>query len=103
MKNILLSADGEISVFSVPDAVADNLEKYCLEFCYNWLRKSPNAEKYRAKMGNMIVACYSEKDFIDYLNQYVCDEQSIFITTLTDTYDEDKLPKEYIGLPYFNF
>ena len=33
MKNVLLSADGDISVFSVPDEVADHLEKYCLEFC----------------------------------------------------------------------
>ena len=28
MKNVLLSADSEISVFAVPDDVADNLEKY---------------------------------------------------------------------------
>lgn len=31
MKEILLSADSEISVFGVPDEVADNLEHYCLE------------------------------------------------------------------------
>ena len=36
MKSILLSADNEISVFSVPNEVADNLEQYCLEFCCNW-------------------------------------------------------------------
>ena len=47
MKNVLLSADSEISVFAVPDPVADHLEKYCLEFCRNWLHKSPDAEKYR--------------------------------------------------------
>ena len=29
MKKVLLSADGEISVYSVLDEVADNLEKYC--------------------------------------------------------------------------
>lgn len=32
MKNVLLSADSAISLFSVPDKVADNLEKYCLDF-----------------------------------------------------------------------
>ena len=32
MKQVLLSADGEISVYYVPDAVADALETYCLEF-----------------------------------------------------------------------
>ncbi len=30
MKKVLLSADSEISVFAVPDEVADNLEKYCI-------------------------------------------------------------------------
>ena len=103
MKNVLLSADSEISVFSVPDEVADNLEKYCSEFCCDWLHKSPDAAKYRVKMGSMIGVCFSEKDFIDYLNQYVCDEQSVLIKTLAGVYAEDELPKEYIGLPYFNF
>ena len=103
MKNVLLSADSEISVFAVPDEVADNLEKYCLEFCSDWLHKSPDAEKYRVQIGDIIGVCFNEKDFIDYLNQYVCDEQSVLITTLTNVYDEDGLPKEYIGLPYFNF
>ena len=93
MKNVLLSADSEISVFSVPDKVADNLEIYCLEFCDNWLRKSPNAAKYRVKMNGMTV----------YLNQYVCDEPSKLITTITGVYDKDELPPKYTSLPYFNF
>lgn len=103
MKNVLLSAYSEISVFSVPDKVADNLEKYCLEFCDNWLRKSPNAAKYRLKMNGMTVCCYSEKDFIDYLNQYVCDEPSKLIMTITGVYYKDKLPPKYASLPYFDF
>ena len=102
MKNILLSADSEISVFSVPDEVADNLEQYCLAFC-NWLRKSPDAAKYYVKIGGRMVVCYTEKDFIDYLNQYICHEQSTWIETLVDVYDKDETPKEYAGLPYFNF
>ena len=56
-------------MFSVPDEVADNLEK----------------------------------DFVDSLNQYIFDEQSVLIATLTNVFKEDNLPKEYIGLPYFNF
>ena len=103
MKSILLSADNEISVFSVPNEVADNLEQYCLEFCCNWLHKSPKAEQYRVEMRGVIGVCYSEKDFIDYLNQYICDERSRLITTLVDVYDENELPQEYAGLPYFNF
>lgn len=103
MKNILLSADGEISVFAVPDRVADSLEKYCLEFCCDWLHQSPDAARYRVKMGNTTVACYNEKDFITYLNQYICDEKSILIETLAGVYCEEDLPEKYVGLPYFNF
>lgn len=54
-------------------------------------------------MDSVIGVCYSEKDFIDYLNQYICVEQSVRIATLTNLVGEDSLPKEYIGLPYFNF
>ncbi len=103
MKNVLLSADSEISVFAVPDEVADNLDQYCLEFCCKWLWKSPDATKYRVKMGNVIVVQYNEKDFIDYLNRHVCNEQSTWIATLANVYGKDKLPEEYVGLPYFNF
>ena len=53
MKKVLLSADGEISLFSVPDEVAGDLEKYCMEFCCDWLHKSPDAAKYRVKMGDV--------------------------------------------------
>lgn len=103
MKNVLLSADSAISLFSVPDKVADNLEKYCLDFCCDWLHKSSDAAKYRVQMGDTAGVCYSEKDFIDYLNQYICDEQSTLIATFANVYSEENLPKEYIGLPYFNF
>lgn len=103
MKHVLLSADSEISLYSVPDEVADNLRQYCCEFCCNWLYQSPNAAKYRVKMGDVIGVCYNEKDFIDYLNQYVCKEQSRLIAVLTDVYCEDEVPREYAGLPYFTF
>jgi hypothetical protein len=103
LKNVLLSADSAISVFAVPDEAADNLERYCSEFCCHWLYKSPDAAKYRVKMGNLIGAHYNEKDFIAYLNRHVCSEQSALITTLTGVYCEDELPEEYAGLPHFNF
>lgn len=103
MKRVLLSADSEISVFSVPDDVADHLEEYCLEFCCNWLFKSPAAAKYRVQMGGTVGVCYSEKDFIEYLNQSICSEKSVLVTSLTGVYSEDELPEEYVGLSYFNF
>ena len=67
MKQVLLSADGEISVYCVPDAVADDLETYCLEFSCHWLHESPDAARYRVKRGSAVVVCYTEKDFIEYL------------------------------------
>ena len=71
MKRVLLSADSEISVYSVANEVADNLEKYCSEFRCHWLYESPDAGKYRTKIGDTVVVCYSEKDFIDYLNRLI--------------------------------
>lgn len=103
MKKVLLSADDEIRVFSVPDEVAENLETYCLEFRCHWLYESPDAEKYRTRVGDTVGVRYSEKDFIDYLNQYICEEPSELLATLPDVFDEADVPEEYAGLPYFNF
>ena len=50
MKNVILSADGSSKVYSVPDAVADDLEHYCQDFCH-WLYESPDAEKYHDGVG----------------------------------------------------
>lgn len=103
MKYVLLSADSEIAMYSVPDEVADNLEKYCLEFSCNWLHKSPDAAKYRVKIGNTVGVSYTEKDFIDYLNKYICHEQSVLVEILNDVYDPHEVPAKYARLPYFNF
>lgn len=102
MKNVLLSADGEISVFSVPDDVADNLERYCLEFC-DWVHSNAAAEKYLVKTEGIACVCFDENTFIDYLNEYVCEERSTLVATFSGVYDECDLPEEYVGLPYFNF
>lgn len=61
MKEEILSADGDRVVYLVPDAVAENLDEYCLEFCSDWLRNSPDAEGYRVGAG----VSYTEADFID--------------------------------------
>lgn len=100
---MLLSADGDISVFAVPDEVADHLEKYCMEFCCDWLPKSPDAEKYRVQLDGMVGMCYNEKDFIEYLNGYIFDQKSALIATFTGIYSKNELPEEYIQLPYFAF
>ena len=79
LKEVILSADGDSVVYSVPDAVANNLESYCNTFCNQWMQTSPAAEKY--KIGG--VYCYNEADFIDYLNTYLFPEQkSVFVKSL---------------------
>ncbi len=100
MKEIILSADGDSVVYLVPDAVADNLKKYCIQFCDRWLRTSPKAKKYRVNGG----LCYDEADFIEYLNAYVFpDEQSVLVKNLGWTELGKNLPDESRNHPYFNF
>ena len=100
MKEIILSADGDSIVYLVPDEVADNLDKYCHEFCSVWLWTSPDAERYRVDGG----VCYTEADFIDYLNEYVFPTQkSVFVRNLGWTEFGEDLPIEYQNHPYFNF
>jgi len=100
MKEVIISADGDSIVYSVPDIVANNLKEYCIEFCDKWMKTSPDAEKYRLNEGY----CFNESDFIDYLNEYLFPEQkSTFVKNLGWTDFGKNLPFEYQSLPYFNF
>lgn len=100
MKNVVISADGDRKVYSVPDVVADNLDKYCMEFCSKWLWESPNAERYRVGGG----VCYNEDDFIEYLNRWLFpNEKSVLIKNLGWIDFKDSLPKPYDECPEFNF
>lgn len=101
MKNIIISADGDRMVYSVPDIVAEHLEQYCMEFCSKWIWESPHAEKYRNAYG----VCYNEADFIEYLNRWIFpDEHSIFVENLGAIgVDELPIPEQYSDCPTFNF
>lgn len=100
MKEVILSADGDSVVYSVPDVIANNLREYCIAFCDKWMRTNPNAEKYRMNGG----WCFNEADFIDYLNEYIFPEQkSCFVKNLGWTDLGKNLPVEYQNHPYFNF
>lgn len=86
-------------LYSVPDAVADRLEDYCMGFCAEWLWKSPHAEKYRRKLNGTTYVCYNEEDFIAYLNQWVFpNEQSVLLKNLGT-----QIPEEYKNSPAFSF
>ena len=100
MKYVLLSADSVLSVYSVPEIVAENLSEYCWEFAGKWLWKSPHAKKYHIGMG----VCYTEQDFIEYLNTWVYpDKPSLLIETLEDVYDMTSVPQKYKHCEWFNF
>ena len=100
MKEVILSADGDSILYLVPDDVAENLEEYCLKFCSDWLWNSSDAERYRVGKG----VCYTESDFIQYLNTYVFpDCESKMIKNLGWTDFGKNLPEEYRNFPYYNF
>ena len=100
MKEVIISADGDSIVYLVPNEVAANLRKYCIDFCDKWMKTSPHAKKYRINGGY----CYNEADFIEYLNNYVFPEKkSVFVKNLGWTNLGNNLPAEYKNHPYFNF
>lgn len=100
MKSVILSADGDRYVYSVPNEVADNLTEYCIEFCDNWLINSPHAKKFR----NGRLLCYDQEAFIWYLNKFIFPNQpSKYIDNIGFTYRENDIPDKYKNCPSFNF
>ena len=78
MKNVVLSADGERSVYLVPDEAADNVEELASGPFYGWLENDPRAEKYRTEQGY----CFDETAFIEYLAQRFPDTPARFVEAL---------------------
>lgn len=104
MKPVRLSADGPITVYMVPDKVADNLRKYCLKFCNDWLPNSPAAAKYRVAFKGGYGLCYDGEAFIDYLNTDVFPKQpSYVVERFEDAWCAAELPEKYRHLPSFSF
>lgn len=100
MKNVVISADGDRKVYSVPDIVAENLREYCMEFCTTWLKESPHAAKYRIGIG----FCFNEEDFIEYLNTWIFpNEPSVLVENLGWIDFASPLPEPYRQCPAFNF
>ena len=101
MKEILLSADGYAKLYLVPDEVADNLQRYCLEFQTKWIWHDPNGAKLLKEVNGMKYASNTEKDFIEYLNEWIFpDEPSVLVKGFDCFFD--KLPKEYGKVPKYN-
>ena len=103
MKKVLLSHDGKMKMYLVPDDVADNLRKYCMDFAFDWIMNDPNAQKLRVttpsgKIGYM----FGAQDFIDYLNDLIFPTQKSIPVGEMDFYDYE-IPNEYNDIPWFNF
>lgn len=102
MKDVLLSHDDKVLMYSVPDEVAACLEEYCLDFAANWIWKNPNGAKLLKNIGGQRVAIYGAPDFIDYLNEWLFPEQQSKLVRQLDFYDYE-IPEEYQKYPRFNF
>lgn len=100
MKHIILSADADRYVYTVPNVVADHLYDYCMQFI-DWLRDAPEADQYRriSKGGSLYLA-YNEEDFISYLNQWVFPDEP---SSMVENIGFHKIPPQYKGCPKFNF
>lgn len=100
MKQILLSADGEWGLYLVPDDVVDNLPKYIDAF-RTWMIHAPEASIYRQEEECL---CFTEEDFIKYLNFHVFPETpSVFVKNLGFINSWEEVPEEYKGCIKYNF
>ena len=95
MKKVLLSHDGKMKMYLVPDEVADNLKEYCMHFGFDWLMNDPNAQKLRVITPSGIIGyIFGAQDFIDYLNDFIFPNQKSTLVGEMDFYDYE-IPEEY--------
>lgn len=102
MREVLLSADDKVKLYSVPAEVAHDLSKYCLDFATDWIWRGSESAKFLKKHKDQYVAHYDEADFIDYLNRWAFPERPSTLIRELDCYDYE-LPEEYREYPRFNF
>lgn len=105
MKEVILSADGDLYLYSVPSDVADNLDRVCNEFANQYVWHGPRNAEFLRFVGGQYVACYGVDDFIEYLNEYLYPEmKAVKIKTIGD-FDcfADGVPEGYQNTPWFNF
>ena len=97
MKSVILSADGDQYLYSVPDPAADDLDRFCMEFLH-WMQDNPVG--YWDGRGYM----FTEADFIDWLNENRFPEQrSQLLEDLGDWELREKIFAEHPDIPHFNF
>ena len=104
MKEVILSADGDLSLYLVPADVADNLATVANEFASGYVWHGEKSGKFLKLCGEQYGAVFDEADFIEYLNTWVFpDQPSVFVKNIGWTQYGRKLPTEYQGYPWFHF
>ena len=99
MKPVILSADGDQYLYSVPDPVAENLDRFCMEFLH-WMQHTPAGKKYWDGRGFV----FTEADFIVWLNENRFPEQrSQLLKDLGEWDLREKIFAEHPDIPHYNF
>ncbi|MBQ7338973.1 MAG: hypothetical protein IJW40_11060 [Clostridia bacterium] len=102
MKEVILSADGDLSLYCVPADVADNLAEVANEFAFHYVWQGEKSGKFLRLFGEQYGAVFDEEDFIEYLNTVLYPEKpSTKIKTLGSF--DDGVPDEYRDIPWYNF
>ena len=103
MKHVLLSADGPIRVYSVPDEVAADLYEWADRF-RDWMQNAPEASCYRTVFpSGTIGLCFTEEDFIQYLNNVAFPEQPSSLLEELGWANPLHLDEPYRSYPRYNF
>lgn len=103
MREVILSHDSEAVVYSVPAAVAADLEAYCMDFAANWVWHGPENGKFLRRFGeNQFGAVFGAADFIAYLNTWVFPDQPSQPVAALGCWMEE-LPDAYRSYPKYNF
>jgi len=103
MKEVLLSADGDVCVYSVPDTVADDLPEWGDRF-RQWMRTAPEAARYRLVLsGGGICLSFNERDFVRYLNEVAFPDQPSELVSELGCVDPWSIPEPFGGIPWYNF
>ena len=99
MKNIILSADGPMRVYSVPDKIADNLAGACWYFRSFWIYDGPENKRFIFNG----VAQYNDKDFINYLNNWETPEYESVLVEELGYIESHEIPTQHKDCPRYFF
>ena len=103
MKHVLLSADGPIRVYSVPDAVAADLLGWAERF-YEWMQHAPEAATLRQVFPSGDIGfCFNEEDFVHYLSSVIFPDQPVSLVEELEADELSDLPEPYRSYPYYYF